>query len=685
MKRLISLVTVCVLALSTAACGKEKVSGDTSQPETAAVQTNTEVTSTTEIPTTTTTTTTAPIMPPMSQPVECFKGSEGRYYLANIWEGADNTVLIKNNNFDTSEYIVFDPVTDRVIRKIEPGDIGDELLGMFSDGTIVTTSATKNGVLLMYPKDSDIPREVDLGIDYYTSMHLDRVNDCIYYKTAPGEGIIKVDKNGYKSVQVSGKDLLYNYEIYPESMTFYASAGSEKTKSGAQSGIFSIMTGRLLAELPNDVSIQGFAKDKLLGITFSESDSDGAFETHLHLISMKNDDYTVYRLSKNDFGSANIFSSPYTDKIIAASFSTGMNGSVQSLHMIDAATGKMADVDVEIGSDATYIYACYLEEVERWIVALTKFDYSTGCYSYDLFMIDPEMLTYDKQLEQGEKAKTETYEPVPVGAGYENIRRRADEIEKKFGVKVYVGNEVKNVEESSQYVLVSTEGVEYYGEEAILGFLDGLEDLLGMYPKGFFEHFKSDSGTCGLRISLVEELKNDSYSSFTAGGVAFMTGGWYDIAIAIGSMHKTTTSLHHEIWHCVEDLVGRRYGWIDATEWEKLNPEGFSFTNDFDGYATNYGNIPYKTLMDVLWEEDKDYNSIYFISNYSITTAMEDRATLIEQLFQCDYSQDPVDEDYPRLGPVTMRDYPHLAAKLDYLKNWIKSEFAYVYWEEMFK
>ena len=41
---------------------------------------------------------------------------------------------------------------------------------------------------------------------------------------------------------------------------------------------------------------------------------------------------------------------------------------------------------------------------------------------------------------------------------------------------------------------------------------------LRMYPADLFERFKASNGKCGLRIGLCENLLNESYTAFTAGG-----------------------------------------------------------------------------------------------------------------------------------------------------------------------
>ena len=133
--------------------------------------------------------------------------------------------------------------------------------------------------------------------------------------------------------------------------------------------------------------------------------------------------------------------------------------------------------------------------------------------------------------------------------------------------------------------------------------------------------------------------------------------------------------------HSTEQLVSSKYP-FNEEEWNKLNPPGFEYTNGFDAYTNDSGE-----RMEILQYSDEiDKNAPYFVSSCSVVTPMEDRATLIEKLFNwtCDDENQEV-WTYHQYGTEYYNDYPHLKEKLDYLGNWIKQEFGYVYWEETLK
>ena len=149
-------------------------------------------------------------------------------------------------------------------------------------------------------------------------------------------------------------------------------------------------------------------------------------------------------------------------------------------------------------------------------------------------------------------------------------------------------------------------------------------------------------------------------------------GAWEIIAMASVEVDSQTGNIiHHEMFHAVEDIVSRKLSSIKAAEWNALNPVDFSYTGDLDEYSD--GN----TENDQIYGDDDDP---YFYSDYSKVTSLEDRATLIEELFSDAYSASPDDVTY--IEDVQTK-CPHLRAKYEYLAKWVSRLYGYVYWEKM--
>ena len=142
MKRLLSIIAVCAIALSSVSCGRRTSSAKTSEPVNTEPLTDAVTTANEELTSTTTsTTTTAPLMPPMSQPVETFSGIGGDSEFYKVCNGPDNTLVFRNDTDSAACCTVFDPVSDRIVRELELRDPGEDLIGVLSDGTIVTNSS----------------------------------------------------------------------------------------------------------------------------------------------------------------------------------------------------------------------------------------------------------------------------------------------------------------------------------------------------------------------------------------------------------------------------------------------------------------------------------------------------------------------------------------------------------------
>ena len=680
MKRHISLILAAFIGISavipSAGCSSRKSTSKSSEPETTA-STESVVTTEPVTTTTTTTTTTAPIMPPMTQPVESFSGYENTGYLYNLFAGPDNTVMLNQTSLSKTKCVVFDPVHNKVTRQVELKAITEEGVGMFSDGTIVTYNCNDTIEIGLYAVGKTEPEIIKPDCPSYTSVTVDNQKDCVYWVSETGSSIIKMDRNGNTTELYSNKGLSGITSIDANARTFVACEASEETESGAVSGIFSLDDGSIISHVEQS-STDAFQFDG--GCADIVSSQDGSvYIYYLEYYETPGGIYKKsYRLSDDNRAFCSANSSPECSYAIMSSYYDGMGGSLCDLSFIDpvkGATSVALDFNEGEYSSAYGSFSIYMPELKRWIVGLNY--YRNYAEASALLMIDPTLLKYDNSLSEAEDTRKK-YTPAQVGENYKKVRQYADELEKEFGIRILVGNEIKNMETGSGYLLDSVEDYDYNTPVDEINNLKNMAVTLRMYPDDFFEHFKASNGKCGLRIGLCESLQNESYSSFTAGGVAFETGGWHNIVLQHNAFGSFSTSLHHELLHSVEEIVSKKYP-LNAEEWLALDPPGFSYTADFDAYASSY-----TERSDIIsYMNDADKSLPYFISTYSLVTPMEDRATLIENLFTWAYDQDT---DTYHLNDVEFyKDYPHLKAKIDYLANWTKQEFGYVYWEEVLK
>lgn len=689
MKKYISLLLTAVIALGAvlpaAGCSSDSGSSDSvssspseAESETKSAVTTAETTQTTTATTTTTTTTT--LMAPMKEPVEVIDGFKGPGYVYKLHKGPGNSFFVDVSDGNKSICTVFDIVSQSEIVSLETTDFNSDILGAFSDGTIVSYSSDGGKKFTFTPKDGTESEAFKLDDNSFSSLELDAEKECVYWCPLNEGRIMKMDRKGNVSEIFADQGLYHISSIDMESRTFYAEEADERSVSGLKSGIYSIDDGRRLSFSAQDNTEIFAFKDGCASVINNWNEDRGNSDMELYDVPDGKPKKT-YRIGENCISTTDMTGHPDCKYTMMVQYDTDMDGGIKDICFVDPLNGKYSAA-YELGageySTAYGVEGFYMPEVKRWIVSVNY--RVNGNDAYVLMMMDPELLKYDQPLKEVETVQNK-YEPVQVGEGFKEVRKVADDIEKEFGIRILVGNEVKNAEYSSSYVFDSVEDNEFITPEDEINYLNEFREVLKMYPKGFFEHFKSSNGMGGLRVSFVDDLKTDSYKLFSAGGIAFNTGCWYNIVLHHSAFGMGSTSFHHEMLHSTEQLVSNKYP-FDEEEWNKLNPPGFEYTRDFDAYTNDSGE-----RMEILqYSSEMDKNAPYFVSSYSVVTPMEDRATLIENLFTwtCDDENQEV-WTYHQYGTEYYNDYPHLKAKLDYLGNWIKQEFGYVYWEETLK
>lgn len=674
MKRKILSIFLCsVMLLGNVSCNKKKETNNNSKSVESTTTSNAANESTTAV-----ITTPQPLLPPMTEPIEYFEGFETNGIIRGIFEGTDNTILIQCDTYDKSTCYVFDPINDEIIKTVQLDDLNNQVIGMFSNGTIVAVDNNSGKKVYMYSENSDKPNEISLDIDFYPDFKLDDENNCIYWFEALSENIIKMTETGNISTQVYGKDFKLIYSFLSDDLSFYAAQPSEETKSGIETGIYSIRDSKLIAPITENYYQSFFTKDNCITSYYNYFDDNVNGNLILQVADYNNTSKEAYKIRFGEYDTYETKSNSESDYSIIIRNNFYPDNESTELMFFDAKNGTLADSGIDFGNEIAYFSCIYSENIGRWIIALNPDGEPSS-----LLMIEPALLNYDRQLDSTVPYQIEKQDIIEVGDNFKEIRKEADKIEEDFGIELLIGDEVKISESNSQYIFTSTEKYddEYYIQREMENMRE-LRKILEMYPEDFFNHFKGKNGKCGLRISIVDELDSKENEFFVAAGLAYTNGGWYDIAICSHTIYETDTSLHHELWHSVENLINDRHGYIDETEWTEFNPDGFEYTQDLDDFATNNTydfNAP--TLDNINSQKEPSYDFPYFISDYSMITPMEDRATLIEHLLSLEFKDH---SNYMQLIDINeIKKYHHLNAKIKYLEEWSKQEFGYVYWEKI--
>lgn len=235
---------------------------------------------------------------------------------------------------------------------------------------------------------------------------------------------------------------------------------------------------------------------------------------------------------------------------------------------------------------------------------------------------------------------------------YEIARSIANYMETHYGVSIIVGSECKSAVNDDYFTIgdkpqgrtpfMNIAGLYSYVEEIQI-----IDDTFSIYPPGFFELFKCSEAPSGLRILIPDQLL---YQGNSMAGVSTVEDGYYNIFLAVGMFNYL--NIHHEIWHAIEYRITSDNPYI-FEQWSNLNPEGFEYSEDYFEQDT--------------WEQATSQKD-WFARGYSTIDEMEDRATVIEALFQHDSSW--------------WVERPHLRKKLDFLLEVTKPIFGNVYFYE---
>ena len=240
---------------------------------------------------------------------------------------------------------------------------------------------------------------------------------------------------------------------------------------------------------------------------------------------------------------------------------------------------------------------------------------------------------------------------VPGGTSADaSLYERAQSLSDRFGVEIRIADQCE-----TEFTSFSCYPVSDYGP--VSAGLDLLEDALSVFPEGFFRQL-AYGHIDHVQFQLVGGLTatngfggDMSYAAFTDAN-----GSVCQIVLDIYSLSK------NNVWHELSHAIDRRLAWdamyrddamFSEEDWSALNPDGFAYTGEYGSLGTNI--------------QPEWYS--YFIDDYSMINATEDRARIFEYAV----------EDSGTL----FRDAPGLTAKLQYYSDCIRDCFDTALWPEI--
>ena len=346
------------------------------------------------------------------------------------------------------------------------------------------------------------------------------------------------------------------------------------------------------------------------------------------------------------------------------------------LHLVNALDGRTVCFD-SLTKDTEYC-GCGVESLDCGAIA--AYDPKTG--NSCVYLFDPRLVTATGSLEKAELPSPKEPSAPKAGKHLEKQRKQADALEKEFGVTVLIGDEIKSARQNDVFENISIEDSEVYTTEEeqceiTETMLRMLRTVLSRYGKTFFDRFRDFKGEGGLRLLLADSIRSKS-GSFSAGAYTTPVGSLYTICLRADSFTDDATVrtiLDHELWHGVEGRVSdQTAGQFDPEDWNRLNAEGFVYTNDFESAELSETYDPY------LLTRSRDDSRVCVIGPYSAINEKEDRATLAETILSGDLSSDTF-AAVPGLGSyATSRElvlhYPLLRQKYAYMQRAVEPVFG---------
>lgn len=265
-----------------------------------------------------------------------------------------------------------------------------------------------------------------------------------------------------------------------------------------------------------------------------------------------------------------------------------------------------------------------------------------------------------------EVKEIENYVPSKLSEKLIPLREKADELEKKYSIKIDIGEPCCNV--IGGYAIAPL--TDYIKVENALNVL---EEQLEKYPKDFFKEFIYD-GYKGLNIYLSSQIKGVSEETLdVAGGFQNVYNDYMIMVIDANSSYDLKVTFNHELSHSIEDKIWDKLSWnddycLDDFKWNQFNPTDsvhascYTYTYEQFGYAEDL-----KYAYDYSYELTQD---TYFVDSYSMTMPTEDRARLFEEVMTGRYG-------------IDLDNAPKLQAKLNYYAKCIRMVFDSTNWENV--
>ena len=220
-----------------------------------------------------------------------------------------------------------------------------------------------------------------------------------------------------------------------------------------------------------------------------------------------------------------------------------------------------------------------------------------------------------------------------------------NQIQNKYSIKIAYKDELENY-------TINGYGLEKLNDDNIINeYLNEIDKALKKYPNNFFKEMK-DYGM-PLTIYLVKNI-NGNVSGLTDAKDSS------NIKITIEPTLLFENTLHHEIMYYIDIYIKIKGYPIDINNTMKeVNPIDYTYGDTSNNYVYYYSNL----------------NNAYFISAYSKTNYLEDRAVIFSDLMSRS-----ITKDYYNDGTPINKKAKLISSQIKEYFNILSSEERY-YWD----
>lgn len=252
----------------------------------------------------------------------------------------------------------------------------------------------------------------------------------------------------------------------------------------------------------------------------------------------------------------------------------------------------------------------YLEDCD----CLVFLEYSTDCKSrlliWQLDKGSPKtVLSFYSSPEEVPDTSSLSYADKLTGMDEANTL--ATELENKYDIEIFIGSEIPASIDCYNTAQINDEA-------EVLSALNELDDILALYPDGFFSQLTYNSYG-SLQFYLTGSITGDTDGMISeASGYVTNDASHIIMVLDVNYSWNWNNTINHEISH----MIDRRLEFMaqynsdcifSEDTWSSYNPASFSYLQSYDGYENN---------------TDYDRYPNYFVDSYGTTFPTEDRAQL---------------------------------------------------------